>query len=277
MKVENNHITLDQLKCKYSSNENAFSGEISQKVKSILTRLELHDKTQIKISRNLTQYTNNSKKIYVHIIRLSNLWAIYESLFDLLENFFKPKIFLKNIGRGKLVNGYLKEFANKKAIKYSITIELTDFFDYILEKSLKFPHNDGLLFLSEIKKYLNYLIKENVRVKQTSNNNLIKQVIDKLDLVCELKTHNYRKKKNTKKLDDKVKILTWQEFLALIYAIRNQVYHNSHIGIESIDNQKAEKLLLIFLLNLYEMFYQVIINLFWDQINEYTFSIREKI
>lgn len=272
MNVENNYKTLTDLKKQFSIAESIFPFEVFRKVHSVLYRLELHEKSQIKISQTLNEYSTNSKKIYIHLVRISNLWAIYEGLFDTLENFLESDIFLKKNGKGKLVNGYLETFSSKVVISYSKSIKLPNFFEFILEKSSEFPHKDGLSFINEIKEYLTYLINENIRVKQKSNNEVINQIIEKFDTVYNIKVHNYRKKTNIKILGSNEKVLKWVELLTLIYSIRNHFYHNSHVGTESIATSKSEKFRLIFLLGIYEMFSEVLKNILWNEINKYSIS-----
>lgn len=264
-----NNYMLDDLKNKFSNQKIFFSSCISQRVQLVLTRMELHNKTQIKLSKNLNGYTTNSKKIYIHLVRISSLWVIYESLFDLLKNVFMSNIFLSRTGKGKFVSGYLVEYIKNTAMNFSYSPRLVEFFEYIINQSCNFPHKDGLMYLNEITEYVNYLIRENERVSQITYNTSLNKIVEKMKFVTEVKKHNYNKSKNIKKLSDKQKTLEWEEMLGLIYSIRNHFFHNAHNGIESVITEKSEKFRLMFLVCLYTMFSEIVNNMFWNEMSSY--------
>ncbi len=262
-------INISDIKNQISLAESKTPAIVFQKMNLVCRRLELHEKTQLKISQKTNEYPVNLRKIYIHLVRISNLWAVYEGLFDLLENYTKSDIFLKERGKGKLVSGYLDNFSKRTVIHYSTSIQFESFFESILEKSRKFQHYDGLKFINTIKEYIKYLIDENIRVKQETNNNLLKSIVEKLISISNVKVNNYRKRTNFIVLEKDIKELKWSEFLALVYSIRNHFYHNSQTGSESIQDVKSEKFKLVFLLSIYEMYYEVVLNLYSSEINKY--------
>ena len=260
---------ISDINAKLSSIKSTTPDQIMTKMYKVFNRLDLHEKTHLKIPNKSLEYSENSKKIYIHLVRISNLWSVYEGMFDLLEKYLKSDIFIKKLGKGKLVNGYLDTFSKKTAIYFSTTIKFNSYFENILIKSQIFPHKDGLNFIKDIQVYIKYLIEENVRVNQIDNNKYLNCVIDKLQITCDLKVNNYRKRSNLKALENESKALKWGEFLALIYSIRNHFYHNLQTGNESIQAKKSEKSKLIFLLLCYEMFAEVIFNWFSNEIDKY--------
>ncbi len=262
-------ISLLDIKNQISLAESKIPANVLQKMQLVCSRLELHNKTQLKISQKSNEYSANLRKIYIHLVRISNLWAIYEGLFGLLENYTNSDIFLKKSGKGKLVNGYLDSFSKKTAINYSTTIQFESFFEFILEKSKMFQHLDGLKFINTIEEYVKYLIEENSRVGQEANNGLLNSIIEKLNSTSNVKVINYRKRTNFNVLEKDKKELKWSEYLALVYSIRNHFYHNLQLGSESIKDKKSEKFKLVFLLSIYEMHYEVILNLYSNEINKY--------
>lgn len=268
-------INLSDIKNQISLAESKIPPNVLKKMQLVYRRLELHEKTQVKISQKSNVYSGNLRKIYIHLVRISNLWAVYEGIFDLLENYIGSDIFLKKTGKGKLVSGYLDNFSKKTAIKYSTTIQFESFFESILERSKKFPHLDGLKFIKTIEDYIKYLIEENSRVRQETNNNLLNSVVNKLNSTYNLKIKNYRKRTNFNVLEKNINELKWSEFLALVYSIRNHFYHNLQTGSESIEDKKSEKFKLVFLLNIYVMHYEIVLNLYFNEIDKYLKKLQQ--
>lgn len=241
---------------------NDFTGKIY--IQQIIQRFELYSSAQILLNTPNGLYTKNLKKIFIHSLRISNVWAIYEGVYFLCEKVFISNFLRSNLGKGKLIEGY-----RIKEIKIYSDIEpLNNYFENQYKNSNRYNHNVGLIYLNNILKYVEMLKNENIRVYQTNNNKHLDDFLIQIRRVKEVKTLNYRKRRNRISLTKDEKKMKWKSFLTVIYTIRNHFNHNSLTPSSAIDSINEEKFRLKFILDLNNLFGDIVINIFFKELRK---------